>query len=105
MLSKLVNRFSYKGLVLLVVSMPILSSSALAETGSGSLGLNLEVVNQCSLPVSNYSPSSTNDNGISHVKVECSNKNQPVGVVITSPQTTNSTTEKSADSVNILVSY
>jgi hypothetical protein len=105
MLSKSLDLVVYKGLLLFVVAMPILSSSALAETGVGTLGLSLEVVNQCNLPVSSYSPSSPNDNGMSQVKVECSDKNQAVGVVINSPQPTDSKTGKSADSVNVLVSY
>jgi hypothetical protein len=105
MLSKLVDRVGCECLILFVVSMPILSSSAFAETRAGSLELNLEVVNQCNLPVRSYSPSSPNDNGINQVKVECSNKNQAVGVVINSPKTTDSTVKKSTNSVNVLISY
>jgi hypothetical protein len=105
MLSKLVDRFGCKYILLAIVSMPIVSSSALAETGAGSLELNLEVVNQCNLPVRSYYPSSSNDNGINQVKVECSNKNQAVGVVINSSQTTDPTVRKSADNVNVSISY
>jgi hypothetical protein len=105
MLSKSLDRVIYKGLLLFVVSTPILSLSALAETEPGNLRLSLEVVNQCNLPVSSYSPSSPNDNGMSQVKVECSNKDQAVNIVTDKTQTTDSTTGKSVDGVSVLVSY
>jgi hypothetical protein len=105
MLCKLVDRFDYKCILFALVSMSVVSSSALAVTEGGSVGISLEVVSQCKTPVSSYSPSSPNDNGLTHVKVECSAQTQPVGVTIIKAPKVDSSVKKSGGDVNVSVSY
>ncbi len=105
-----IDRSVCKYFLFLAIFICAMPSSAIAEIGNGNLNISLEVLPRCNMPVSSYSPSSSTDNAIGHVKVECSPQSQAVGVEIVNPSVSKSASvnpavKKSGNDVNVLVSY
>jgi hypothetical protein len=107
MLPKLVDRSIGKYLLYLAIfSIVVPSSSAIADTSTGSLSVGVQVLAKCNTPVTSSAGLSERENINQHLKIKCSARTKPavVRVVPMAVNTANPTKSKSK-TVKILVGY
>jgi hypothetical protein len=110
MLSKMVDspaerlrqRSICKYLVSFAIAICVMpSSSAMADTSTGSINISLEVLPKCSIPMTSSTELSDLENIAQHLAIKCSPRSNPVEVrVIPSVDA-----EHQNDTVNVLVGY